>query len=317
MKKTSTGKLSFGSTAARELLPNFVVVGAPKCGTTSLYFYLSDHPQVFLPHQKELHYFSREFLMKNMNGPGDTNMLASICKSMKEYRSHYKGARDEVAVGEFSPSYLYFHEVAPSIAETLGHPKIIVMLRNPVEKAYSQYMHLIRSERETVSFEQALDAERDRIKFGWSDFWRYAESSVYSHRLRTYLDIFGAQRVKVVIFDEFARNPGAIVKEICEFLEVDTSVPLGTDRVYNRSGRPRIKVLAKILSQPNIFKSALKNFIPGFLRAQLRLKLISVNTKAVKEPVSGHVRERLTDYFKEDVANLEKLVGHGLPWNKF
>ncbi len=139
-----------------ERLPNFIVVGAPKCGTTSLYHYLRQHPQIFLPERKELHYFSFRFMEQLLSGPGDRNILATSCRTFAEYAAYFSPAREQRALGDISPSYFYFVEVCQEMRVRLGVPKIIIMLRDPVEKAFSQYMHLIRDGRETLDFKAAL-----------------------------------------------------------------------------------------------------------------------------------------------------------------
>ena len=137
-------------------LPNFVVAGVPKSGTTSLYFYLRQHPAIYLPSKKELHYFSYPYLASNTGGPGDADILKSLCASRHSYEDHYQFSGNKKAVGEISPSYFYYSGSADRIRRALGNVKIILMLRNPVDKAYSQYMHQVRNNLETLSFEAAL-----------------------------------------------------------------------------------------------------------------------------------------------------------------
>ena len=143
-------------------LPNFVVIGAPKCGTTSLFYYLQRHPEVYLPVRKELHFFTFEEHSAQARGPGDDNVLANLCSTWPEYLSHYVDVGDEPAVGEVSPSYLASAAACPRIRERLGPVKILAILRDPVQKAFSQYLHLVHEGRETLSFVEALRAEEQR-----------------------------------------------------------------------------------------------------------------------------------------------------------
>ncbi|HZA66279.1 MAG TPA: hypothetical protein VE592_04975, partial [Geminicoccaceae bacterium] len=136
-------------------LPNFVVAGAAKCGTTSLFHYLKQHPDVFLPAQKELHYFAYDHLSRNSGGPGGARSLDFACATREAYEAHYRAAGSQVAIGEVSPSYFYFDEVSERIETELCAPKIVIILRDPIEKAYSQYMHLVRDNRETLPFFEA------------------------------------------------------------------------------------------------------------------------------------------------------------------
>ena len=291
-------------------LPNFIVIGAPKSGTTSLYYYLRQHPNTYLPVQKELHYFSYKQLKENTNGPGDRQVLNSLCANRDEYDKHYASVRAEHAVGDISPSYLYYG-VQKQIQQELGPIKIIVMLRNPVDKAYSQYMHLVRDQRETFPFYKALQAEESRREQGWSDIWRYAESSLYAERLQAYMDCFGRENVHVIIFDEFIKDPQSIMVSLFKFLGLNENVTVNTQEKYNRTGKTRSIKVANFLNQPSILKSFVKRITPDAWRISLRLKIMDSNT-AEKDEMDGRSAEYLRKYFSEDIEKLEELIGKSL-----
>ena len=156
-------------------LPNFIVIGAPKSGTTSLFYYLGQHPDIYLPVRKELHFFSYEELSKRNHGPGDAEIVGNLCATYEQYVAHYRDVKTERAIGEVSPSYLYYSASAERIYSMLGSIKIIAILRNPIDKAYSQYMHLKRDGREDLDFTHALREECRRQGMGWSDIWYYAK----------------------------------------------------------------------------------------------------------------------------------------------
>lgn len=294
-------------------LPNFVVGGAPKCGTTSLYFYLAQHPDVFLPARKELHYFSYKQLLSNTAGPGDFEALRNICGDRITYEGHYAMAGTQRAIGEISPSYLYYGEASRRINEELGKIKILFMLRDPTEKAYSQYMHQVRQNLESLSFEDALDAEEERRRAGWSDIWRYAESSLYAERVQRYVDVFGFRNVKVIVFEEFISDTTNVLRSILEYLGVDIHVPINTSGVYNKTGEPRSRILGMVLSRPNPLKWALRQIFPERLRTRISLAMLRLNTGR-KETLSEDLRERLKAYFREDVEHLEEVLARRLPW---
>ena len=295
-------------------LPNFLVIGAPKSGTTSLYFYLKQHPDVFLPLQKELHYFSYEILKKSAKGPGDDQIINSLCASREEYERHYCTVKREKAIGEISPSYLYYG-VHDSIWQELGSVKIVVMLRNPVDKAYSQYMHMVRDQHEKLPFYEALKAEKNRRSAGWSDIWRYAESSLYTDRLKGFMDCFGRENVHVILFDDFIADPQESMRKLLFFLKVDTNVPLNTNETYNRTGKPRSKFIASFLNQPSFMKTAIKHFTPDAWRIALRMRMMDINT-AGKPAIDQDAADYLFDYFAEDIQNLEKLLSRSLDWHQ-
>lgn len=289
-------------------LPNFVVIGAPKSGTTSLFYYLKQHPQIFLPTRKELHYFAYPLLSEYACGPGDKETLSSLCATRDEYESHYKDVAQETAIGEISPSYLYYADYAAErIREELGRVKIIAIVRDPVEKAYSQYMHLIRDRRETLSFHDALQAETARREARWSDIWRYAESSLYSARLQRYVATFGAENVRVIPFAELTENPQSVLRDLFRFLGVDENFVSDTGRVYNRTGNSRSKLIAQFFSRPNALKSLVKRTVPESIRISVRLAILNWNT-GKKDEMDSNAREYLMEYFKDDIANVKQIL---------
>ncbi len=295
-------------------LPNFLVVGAPKCGTTSLYHYLRPHPQVFLPERKELHYFSYDALARDVAGPGDAQTLGELCADRTAYAAHYADARGERAIGDVSPSYLYFaDEVIPRILAQLGEPNIVVLLRDPVSKCHSQYMHMVREGLEPLGFEAALAAEERRREAGWGNLWRYRESTLYADRVESYLRAFGEHRVVVCWFEDLAADPGAIVMSLCAFLGIDRDFRPDTRAVYNRTGRPRSPGLARLLFQDSPLKRAAQAVLPQALRSTLRARVSALNT-GPKETIPAHVEEVLREHFAADVARLGQVLGRTPPW---
>jgi hypothetical protein len=294
-------------------LPNFLVIGAPKCGTTSLHHYLSQHPEVYVPKRKELHYFSYPYMQRFAAGPGDAHILAPLCSTRQAYEQHYARVGTQPAVGDVSPSYLYYAEVSERIKAELGRPKIVVVLRDPINKAFSQYMHLVRDNRETLTFSAALMAEEQRIRDGWAALWRYAESSLYADRLKRYLTIFGADQVKILLFEDLTRAPHLVMSDLFTFLGIDTDFCPNTSTVYNKSGQPRSKRLANFLAKPNVVTTIAKTIVPESVRTPLRLALLTLNTGA-KGQIDDTSRAYLREFFAADVREVEKLLGKKLDW---
>ncbi|NUO09142.1 MAG: sulfotransferase [Candidatus Brocadia sp.] len=294
-------------------LPNFIVVGAPKSGTTSLFYYLKQHPDIYLPVRKELHYFSYEYLKENTKGPGDKDVLSSLCANRREYESHYIEVKNERMIGDISPSYLYYCNVSGRILSELGKIKIVMVLRNPVEKAYTQYMHLIRDNRETLLFYDALMEEQKRMLAGWSDIWRYAESSLYAERVNKYISIFGPDNVKFILFDDFVIAPDEVMRSLFKFLNVDADVHCDTSKTYNRTGTPKFKMVSDFFAKPNPVKTIVKKIIPEKLRIPTRLALLDWNT-GKKNSMDRKSREYLIKYFSDDIVDLSKILGNKLWW---
>lgn len=294
-------------------LPNLVVVGAPKCGTTSLYHYLKQHPEVYVPTRKELHYFTREQLARDTAGPGDAAVLRHSCPDREAYEAEFAGARNERIRGDISPSYFDFPEVAAAMRRELDDARVVILLRDPVAKAFSQYMHLVRDGRETLAFYDALEAEADRVRRRWSMIWRYASSSLYAGRVRTYLDAFGPARVRIYLFEEFIADPQAMLTDLWRFLGIDQSVRPDTSRTFNASSRPRSRVLATLVSKRSPLAAVARTLMPSGLRGRVTEAIRGLNA-GKKGEVDARSRAYLREYFAADVRETEAILGRELEW---
>ena len=160
-------------------LPNFLVIGAAKSGTSSLYMYLKQHPEIYMSPIKEPHFFSFDDESKMTKGPGDP--IHKAITNFDDYQAQFDGVTDEKAIGEASTSYLYRPEAPGRIHAMLPDAKLIVILRNPVDRAFSAYMHVVRDKRETSKdFAEALSKEESRKAAGW-------ETHLALHQRRTLL----------------------------------------------------------------------------------------------------------------------------------
>lgn len=290
-------------------LPNFVIAGFPKCGSTSMHYYLEEHPEIFLPRQKELHYFSYEKLKKLEAGKDDAEAQKFWVSSLKEYKQHYNEANSEKAVGDVSPSYANHDSAIEKIKKTLGTDvKVILMLRDPVRRAYSNYLHLVREGRETLSFYEALLAEDNRKKAGYSDFWYYAYNSDYYEKLERVKSNF--DNVLVVTFEEFMKNPVAGIKEVYEFLEVDTAfIPQNLGTKFNTGGVYKENPITKFIFRQSKLKTFIKRLLPissGMKKA--KLKVIEKYREETPE-IPKEAKEYLTARFGGTIEKLNKEFG--------
>jgi len=291
-------------------LPNFLVVGAPKAGTTSMHRYLSEHPEIFLPPKKGLHYFTYDYLRKNVNGPGDKEVIAEFCQDLEDYRSHYRDVPSEaIAIGDASPSYLFFDGCIPRIKDVLGEKvKILIMVRNPVDRAFSMYLHLRKAKRETLPFFEALQEEERRADMGWGDAWLYKAHSLYLDKILSYQKAFGENQVKIIVHDDFKRDAAGIMKQVYEFLNVDPHyVPQNINIVYGKTGE-YANPLAAFLATRHPLKQTVKNCMPAGLTRLLRnVKDSYIQKKTVKPLVPDEPSVSfLTQYFRHDIAQLEQ-----------
>jgi len=290
-------------------LPNFMLVGAPKCGTTSLASHLAQHPQIYLARIKEPKFFTAQFVPFPLRGPGDVFVENFTVKKLTEYQRLFDRVRDEKAIGEASVDYLYFHHgVIPLIKKMLGDIQIIIVLRNPVEVAFSAYKNLLRDARETLSFEEGLAQEANRRRKGYEYLWRYRDLGYFHAQVKAYLK--GFSRVLVLILEHFEKGSPEPLHQIFEFLKVDPSFKPGLRTRFNASGVTRFKWAQRPFN-PTAFKGKAYKFLAlrgvdidkwmGWVES-----LRGLNIKPVQ--MKPETRRRLLKTYRPDVKKLERLL---------
>jgi hypothetical protein len=202
--------------------PNFLIVGAAKAGTTSLYHYLKQHPAIYMPLEvKETFFFSG---LTKAQFPGVGNEYGnSAVSELTAYENLFASVTHEVAIGEACVAYLYYYETAiDRILQILGsNTKIIICLRDPLDRAYSNYLHHVRDNLEPLSFLQAIQAQNSRREAGWWWGFDYLPVSFYFPQVKAYLDTFGRTQTLILRYDDLVQDPRAVLKTIFTFLEVD------------------------------------------------------------------------------------------------
>jgi hypothetical protein len=292
--------------------PNFLVVGAAKCGTTSLHYWLGQHPEIFVSTQKGLHHFAAEWLAKNANGPGDRRHLKDMAITWEQYLAHFREAAPHQAVGDFSPSYFSWWPSREAIRARLGRPRIILSLRDPIHKAFSQYTHLIRDGRESLSFWDALQAEPERKARGYGALWLYSESACYAEATERFLEYFGPADMRICLFEETIRDPQAALRGIFGFLGVDPDFRIASSEPRHKSGAPRSRLLAAAVNSPTLRKIARK-LLPGEFVAKLGTRATELNTGA-KPVLDERSRDFLLNKTRMDRQRLAGILGRSLPW---
>jgi hypothetical protein len=291
------------------ILPNFLIVGASKSGTSSIYHYLKQHPEIYLSEkQKEGRYFSQ--MTGNFKGPGDKNIDATITRDLKSYTALFDGYSNQKAIGDISPEYLYFYKSAiPLIRETIGEEvKIIIVLRNPVDRAFSGYTHFKRDGRETLSFEEGLSKEKERMGKNWIWAWQYKNSGFYFEQVKAYLDNF--KNVNVIIYEDLKNNEQKILAEICDFIGVNAGFQFDTSYKYNVSGDPKNPVLYKLERSRGLI-NFLKKFIPRKLVYQIKKKWTG-EKQMIRLEMNPDTRLELVEFFREDILKLQNLLKRDL-----
>ncbi|MBT9315560.1 sulfotransferase family protein [Leptothoe spongobia] len=291
-------------------LSDFLIIGAPKCGTTSLHAYLSQHPQLFMSAVKEPHFFAFEHCSPNFNGPGDNQapLSQNSITQLSEYRHLFKEAKDGMLRGESSTMYLYLNNVPQCIKAHNSEMKLIAILRHPIDRAFSHFLHMRREGREQLeSFEEALQAEPQRIAEGWSPAWHYRRVSCYSEQLKRYFQLFEREHLRIYLYEDWRDHPMTTLRDMFTFLEVDNTFQPDIGKKQNISFKPKNVWLYKFLTQPNYLKKMLKDILPASVRKPLATRAYKQNID--RPPVlTTSIRRRLMTEFEADILQLQTLL---------
>jgi len=290
------------------MLPNFLIIGASKCGTTALYYYLKQHPEISFPELKEPKYFSSVGLKFPHKGIGDVSVDRYAVKNFENYKKLFTSIQN-IRVGEASPDTIYFYkQTVKLIKEKLGDIPIIIMLREPIQRAFSAYMYLKRDSREQLTFRGGLDAEKQRISDNWDFIWAYKKCGLYTEQLKSFLDNFS--NVKIILQEDLKNNTDKILQETFSFLGVDDTFKTDISIQHNESGIPNNFLSKFLLSRTNLFstviREVMKKIIPRFLLEKVASKSLK-KVSILAEDVAY-----LKPFFLKDICELEQLINRDL-----
>lgn len=225
------------------LLPNFIILGAAKAGTTALYHYLKQHPEIGMSRIKETNYLALKGHPLDFRGPGDADYIKRFSITTEaDYHDQFADCADKKAVGEASPLYLYSPKAPGEIRATVPDARLIAILRNPVDRAYSAFLHLVRDGRETTrDFAEALRLEPERIADHWEHIWHYVAMGRYAEQLDRYFTLFPREQIKVVIYRDFRQNPSGVIRQLFRFLEVDETFLPDQSTRHNAGLAPELR----------------------------------------------------------------------------
>lgn len=290
-------------------LPNFLIVGMAKCGTSSLSKYLQKHPEVFISKQKEPRFITSQCMPFPLNGPKDDRVEAWYVKNFEDYTKLFEGATEK-AIGEASADTLYFYKGSiPVIKNYFGDPKIIIILRNPVKRAFSAYQHLVRDSRENLSFDKALQEEGLRVENNWELIYHYTSVSKYYAPVKAFLENFS--NVKIIFNEDLSAKPNETLREVFQFLDVNPDFEIDTSVRYNASGVPKSKFVHDFLWEENILKKVARPLVRTFIpskekREKFTNKLMAKNMDRLT--LSNEHKQKLIAELKEDCLKLEGLL---------
>lgn len=262
------------------MLPNFIGVGIQRSATTWIFECLREHPEIYLPPQKEIHFFDENFE-----------------KGLDWYKQFFKEAKGKKAIGEITPDYLYNYRALRRIAKTLPNVKLLVSLRHPVERAYSAYRLLKNSYYKDISFEEA--------------FWKkeYIKNvGFYSKHLNVLFDLFPRDNILIFLYDDIVSCPEKVVKNMYTFLGVDSNfIPSTLNKTYNKILFPRVQNLFIKMKMEPILEGIKRSPIGHLIKKSF---FYIENKKRVKKKKIDY--QKYISVYKEDILKLEKLINRDL-----
>jgi len=277
--------------------PDFFIVGAPRSGTTSLHEYLNEIPEIFMC-PKESGYFSKFSIGR--------------LESEEEYKNSFVDATPNQLIGESTAIYLRDPETPDKIHQANHNAKIIIMLRDPIERAYSHYLMYIRNGYETRSFSKKLELyDKNKSVGRFHDY--IIMPSYYFDSVSKYINVFGREQVKICIYEEFADKTQKIVSEILDFLCIDSSLPKNITEKYNDFAHPPGKS-EKFIMTNYISQNIGRRLLPKSTRLSIKNFLSDKNSKPKLEE---NDILKLYEFFVDDVTKIQDLLQRKLHWKHF
>jgi len=285
-----------------ETWPNFFIVGAGKAGTSSLWIYLNQVPQVFMSPHKEPHFFSPTYLAPK---------IVQTFRNKNDYLNLFQDVRNEKVIGEASINYLLDPTSPKLIHEKVPHAKIIIIIRDPIERAYSNYFDWFRGNIIKDSFHETIqDITSGKAK---KQILPVLYASFYSKGIKNFQDTFGNNQVKIIIFEEYIKNMKLYLNDILKFLDIDYNIQVLEEEVKNPFLLPKSKIAGKIVFSKHLEK-IVKKSLPESYRKKISKKFFVTKVKPIMNEQDILF---LKSYFRKDVLDVEKLLNRKLPWKNF
>lgn len=286
--------------------PDFLIAGTGRSATTSLYTWLRSHPGIFMPEWKEPHYFSWLWEQNREHGFGTP-------EAKERYRSLFAEAGDRLA-GEASTTYLMDPKAPWKIRETIPDVRIVVSLRDPVQRAHSHYWNNRRriGDEDLPTFREAIEAEvRERAAKGEASRW-YVLEGLYASQVRRYLEVFDRDRIEILLFDEIIHRPREVLDRLAGFLDVDAEAMARVDveRKASTYVEPRNTLFEEIRGSDRL-KRVARAVLPERVRSFIGDRVLV--READKPPMDPKIRSFLETVYAPDVRRLERILDRDLP----
>lgn len=282
--------------------PNFFIVGAPKSGTTSLYEYLKQVPGIFMSPEKEPNYFNQVTVL-------DDDPYRFMIRDKKKYLELFKNVKNEKIIGDATPNYLRDPNAPHLIHKVSPNAKILITLRNPTDRIFSQYQMLLNLGRISYSTEKLVESLEKNGRMP-----NQTVQEFYTPLVKRYLDVFDTKSVKIIIFEEWIKNIRETIMSIVEFLGLDNEDLTFDELIHNPFLSPRSSISKFLLHNKTVLNLSRKILRPE-TRDAIKTKFLF--KKNIKPELQIEYRKRLVKVYAEDVKNLEKFLDRKLPWNDF
>lgn len=287
------------------MLPNFFLIGAPKCGTTALYHALNQHPDIFLGQVKEPGYFAFNGCRPELQpGPGGSQLRRTGIWQARDYLMLYaEGAAYRVR-GDATTLYLRSPEAAQAIQIATPSAKIVAILRQPAERAYSGYQYAVNNRIECAStFVEALAEEPVRIEQGWFSGLFHRQNGFYHQQISHYYQQFPPEQIKVYLYEDWSRSPASLLQDLFQFLEVDPSFQPALRR-SNVTRVPRNRRFHRLAHDPKVTSRRILASALGRIDRQFN--------QTTPPPLDREMRCTLTEEYRVDITQLQDLIRRDL-----
>jgi hypothetical protein len=292
-------------------LPDFLVIGAPKAGTTALHAALAQHPGLYMSPIKEPKHFLTDGPPPTRGGPGDVQTYRQHIWRRADYEALFDGAPEGTLRGESTPLYMYDPEAMRRIRQAIPDAKLIVILRDPVERAHSNWTHLWSAGLEPIGdFVLACAEEQRRIDAGWASFWHYTRLSRYGEQLEHVFSLFPREQVHVIRYRQLVDEPAKTLDEIFRFLGVARGVVTEIPR-QNVTSHPEATLAHRTVALLLRAYAALGRFLPVAVSDALtgRLERFLQRHSRERQPLGWEQRQELIPRFGTDLELLERVLG--------
>ncbi|MDC0664160.1 sulfotransferase family protein [Marinobacter sp. SS21] len=278
---------------------NFFIVGAPKCATTSLHRYLDKHPDIFMSFPKETNFFSSEEILSQ-------NLFydEKIIKTKSEYEKVFAGAYSSQLLGEASVSYLFYSETARRIKAHNPDAKIIIMIRDPAERAFSHFLMDQRLGYCNYSLESILE-NRDGLGLYYQ---QYVLVGLYHDQIKRYIDLFGSENVFVALDEDLAVDGEKLLSSLCDFLGLEFLPELHSYKQHNSYKEPSSFIVAQ-LYKIGVLRRAFQKLMPKSVSDLIKKRIFS---NADKPEMSDFLQDELYSIFNDDILKTGELIGRDL-----